>query len=693
MPFLENIANNLKPKVLIVFMFLSLVLPGRQVLTEAQSNFEPGVVIVKVAEIQDAAKLRVFDPQAQRVYDEVYRVRVKDKTQALRKLARAPWVKFAEPEVQIETEVSAADPLFVRDAQDLTKQWYLPRMQVHSAWDKTKGGGITIAVVDTGIDGRHEDLNDGRVIRGYASYCQAQNPDVPNDCLVRSVGELAAGVNSDDNGHGTIVAGIIGAIANNNKGIAGINWNVLLMPVKVLDAQGSGLASDVAVGIRWAADNGASILNLSIGGQGLDGVQVLQDAIAYAFNKGVLIVAAAGNDAAITGGDLNLNPVLPVCADGGQNLVIGVAAVDFNDQKARFSNYGSNCIDVTAPGTATFLDKQQKQGLVSTYYDPTKAGEHDLYVYAVGTSVAAPMVSGIAALAKSVFPDLDVRALRERVLSSVDNIDQLNQAGCNGKSCVGQIGRGRINALKAVTEATTFLSGTLVRDPAGTVFLIERGSKRPLSEFVLNQRFSKTPVLSVTARELESFPAGPSVSPVDGSLIKNPSVPAVYLVEGGVRRAMSYLAFISRGFRFESVVTLPEAEVASYPQSTDAPVSNGVLIKSVDHPAVYILNGGVRRLLSFFVFQERGFMNQPIGIVTPAELAVYPRQAQGYLFPPLDGTLIRGDRVATVYLIEGGLRRGLSLSAFQNRGLSFAKVRVLPQSEVEGYELGEDIIN
>ena len=655
---------------------------------------QAGVLIVKLQEAQaQAPNFSAYAQEVDWIVGRTYRLRVGNVLAATRQLReQASWVETVERDVVLKSQVTPTDPLFLTDQEDLTKQWYLPKMQVHRAWEQTKGEGVTIAVVDTGIDAKHEDLNDGRVVGGFASFCQVQNPAQPNDCVVRVTAELAPGVNSDDNGHGTIVAGIAGAITNNAKGIAGINWNARLMPIKALDATGSGFASDVAAGMRWAADHGAKVINLSIGGQGLQGITVLQEAISYAFNKGVLIVAAAGNDAADTGGSLNTSPVLPVCADGGKNMVVGVAAVDIQDRKARFSNYGSNCVDIAAPGTGTFVDKQQKQGLISTYYDPTRPGEHDLYVYAVGTSVAAPMVSGVASLMISSFPELDIVSLRDRLIGSVDNIDPVNLTGCNGSPCQGQIGRGRLNAFKAVTLATTFSSGTVVRSPEGDLFLIERGLKRPISSYVQKQRFAGAAIVNAAPGQLDNFPLGSPVAPADGSLIKEPANPTVYLVEAGERHGLSYLAFISRGIRCESVVVLPALEMAGYPQTQHDAVLNGVLMKAADHPAVYILNNSVRQLLSFFVFQQRGFQNGPIGTLTPAELAIFPLHPGAVLYPPVDGTLLRGDQVATVYLIEAGKRRGLTLTAFQSRGYRFADVKVLPQSEVDGYELSESIL-
>lgn len=652
---------------------------------------DPGVLIVKLKAGVSPTLLAAYGASESMPFDQVYRLRTRHQEADLVTLRDEPLVEYVDQDSVLKTQVNALDPLFVLDQKELSKQWYLPRIQVQRAWEQTVGTGITVAIVDTGIDAKHEDLNDGRVIGGYASYCQAMSQG-QNNCLVRVTGELAAGVNSDDNGHGTIVAGIIGAIANNNKGIAGIDWNVKLMPIKALDSTGSGLSSDVAVGIKWAADHGARIINLSVGGQGLQGLDILQEAIAYAFKKGVLIVAASGNDAAENGTNLNTNPVLPVCADGGDNMVIGVAAVDSSDQKAKFSNYGSNCVDIAAPGAGTFIDKQQKQGLVSTYYDPTRPGEQNLYVYGIGTSMAAPQVSAVVGLMMSAFPDMDVKAIRDRLIGNVDNIDQENQSGCNGSSCVGQIGRGRLNALKAVTVSTTFTGGTLVKSPQGSVFLIEHGLKRSVSDFVYRQRFGAAGAVPASVEQLDGFPLGQALAPIDGTVIKEPSNPTVYLIEGGEREALSYLAFISRGLRFENVVTLPAVEMALYPRSSDAPIMNGVLMKAPNNPAVFILNNGLRQLLSYFVFQQRGFQNMTIGILSLEELAIYPMHPRGFLYPPLEGTLLKGDQDATVYIVEAGKLRGLTLLAFQNRALRFADIHVLPQSEIAGYDMGSAIL-
>ncbi len=217
------------------------------------------------------------------------------------------------------TQVTVNDPGFTTNAQDIDRQWGLVKAGFTQAWSITTGSAsTTVAVIDTGVDFTHQDLQNVTVVPGY---------DFINNK------PLVGRIDSDDNGHGTLMAGILGATPNNNLGIVGTNWAISIMPIKVLNAQGEGTADTVAEGIRWAADNGANIINLSLGGAGFSDDTALTDAITYAFNKNVVIVAAAGNDAQTTGSDLDQNPVFPVCDGNGENMVIGVAATDQNDIK------------------------------------------------------------------------------------------------------------------------------------------------------------------------------------------------------------------------------------------------------------------------------------------------------------------------------------------------------------------------
>ena len=255
------------------------------------------------------------------------------------------------------------DPLYA------TSQGYLDALRMPSAWDLGHGDeATTVAVVDTGVDLNHPDL-EARIRPGH---------DFVND-------DDEAW---DDEGHGTMVAGIAAAQTNNGIGVAGVGWTAGIMPVKVLDANGSGWDSDVAAGITWAADHGADVINLSLGGPAPSAA--LQSAVNYACSKDVVVVAAAGN----AGTSAPSYPAAYPC-------VTAVAATDAGGSTAWFSNYGW-WVDIAAPGvdvTSTALID----------------GPGEAYASGSGTSFAAPVVAGLAALVRSADPDLPRGAVAMRV--------------------------------------------------------------------------------------------------------------------------------------------------------------------------------------------------------------------------------------------------------------------------------------
>ncbi|TCP52430.1 subtilisin family serine protease [Tumebacillus sp. BK434] len=279
-----------------------------------------------------------------------------------------------------------------------SNQWNLPLISADKAWQTTTGDPhVIIAVVDTGVDLNHPEFK-GQLVAGRNMLTGTDRPQ-------------------DDNGHGTHVAGVIAARTNNLEGIAGIDWAGKIMPVKAMDADGSGSVLDIADGIIWAADHGADVINLSLGEYA--GSDYLHEAIRYAYDKGVVLIAAMGNDGIS-------DPSYPAAYEE----VIGVAANDENKETATFSNYGQHT-SVSAPGVA----------IPSTY-------PNNRYAALSGTSMASPHVAGVAALIRSINKDLtpqDVRTILE------ETADDLGPTGPDEYYGYGQINVAR--AIKAAVES------------------------------------------------------------------------------------------------------------------------------------------------------------------------------------------------------------------------------------------------
>jgi serine protease len=262
---------------------------------------------------------------------------------ALRALRRSRAVRYAEPLRRLQ---ALAD---VTPDPGRAQQWGLDAIGADAAWEVTRGAGVVVAVVDTGV-APAPDLA-GRLLPGWNAIARTADA-------------------TDDNGHGTHVAGTVAEIAGNGLAEAGVAPEASILPVKVLDATGAGSDADVAAGIVWAADHGARIVNLSLGGS--DASTVLADGVAYARGRGVLIVAAAGNDGGAVG--------VPARLSG----VIAVGAVDSSRARAPFSA-GGTALDLVAPGVGIL---QQTLDGVGGYADRSLSG----------TSMASPQVAGVAAL-------------------------------------------------------------------------------------------------------------------------------------------------------------------------------------------------------------------------------------------------------------------------------------------------------
>jgi len=318
--------------------------------------------------------------------------------------------------------------------------WGLKKIQADQAWDTTTGlENIVVAVIDTGVDYNHPDIaaniwtNPGEIPgNGIDDDLNGKVDDVRGWDFAYSDNDPR-----DDHGHGTHVAGTIGAVGNNGTGVVGVNWNVTIMPVKFLGFDGSGSLNGAVAALKYAVDNDAKVLNNSWGVTGT--FPIISDAVNYAHDQNVVVVAAAGNS---NRDALGLSPA-------NEPNVITVAASNFNDGKASFSNYGAK-IDISAPGVEILSLRAAGTDIYlgAPNYNPgdrfVPANDpHAQYYRVNGTSMATPHVSGLAALILAIHPNFTNEEVRQVLRVSADDL------GKPGFDI--DFGYGRINAAKALT--------------------------------------------------------------------------------------------------------------------------------------------------------------------------------------------------------------------------------------------------
>ena len=352
--------------------------------------------------------------------------------------SKLPEVEYVEPNFEIElSEVAEGNPLIPVLPHDpqFNEQWALSNsgqrggtqgadISATLAWATTTGDDdIVVAVLDSGVDYRHEDLASNMWVRpsSLAPYQDNELGAVDDLNGFNAIDNVSDPM--DENGHGTHCAGIIGAEGENNLGIAGVNWNVKIMPLKFMNAGGFGTTKDAIEAINYVIERkkaGVNVRVISASWGSTMKSRALEDVIRKAYENDILFVAAAGNASV----NNDRSPHYP----SSYNVpnVVSVAALDRNDQLARFSNYGLKSVAVAAPGVdilSTWLGNQ--------------------YEEKSGTSMATPVVSGVAALILAENPRMPVDELRSKILGAVDPLPVLK-----GKTVSG----GRINAAKALQD-------------------------------------------------------------------------------------------------------------------------------------------------------------------------------------------------------------------------------------------------
>ncbi len=363
-----------------------------------------------------------------------------------------------------------------------------------SAWDRVTGSpAVTVAVIDTGIDISNDDLrgniwhNNGEIPdnnvdddnNGYIDDSDGWNFVENNNDVRPSV------FNSTDDPevvkHGTLVAGLIGAVGDNGIAGTGINWQVKIMALRAIANSGNGSSDNVAAAVEYAINKGADVINMSFVGDG-EGT-LLKQAFRRAYDKGIVVVAAGGNNRGEHHGDLDQFPQFPVCLDKGDadNWIVGVTSLNNRDRLSSFADYGS-CVDISAPGENIYsTDRYAPQyGYPLNFSGPYQ-----------GTSFAAPLVSGAAALVKGIRPDWRAPQIIDLMLSSADSVDYLNPL------FVGRMGRGKLNIGKIVASLPA---------PAGVVVAAPpKKYSEPGIVYVVGSDIRRFELLNGSSRVIESI--------------------------------------------------------------------------------------------------------------------------------------------------------------------------------------------
>lgn len=452
---------------------------------------------------------------------------VADVQAALERIRQHPAVESAEPLYAYSVPpqprmLLGSEPLgsgqdsegFKPNDPDYPKQWNLRMINMPHAWQMSRGRGVVVAVLDTGV--AYEDHDDFVQVPDLKGIKFTKGYDFVND------DEHA----NDDHGHGTHVAGTIAQATNNGEGVAGVAFEATVMPVKVLNHFGSGHTADIAEAIRFAADNGAQVINMSLGGGMYS--SVMASAVEYARNKGVTVVAAAGN----TG---HGRVQYPAAYPGA----IAVSSVGPSGKLAPYSSYGKE-LDIAAPGG----DKRQGEqgGILQNTIDPRDPSK-SVYAAYQGTSMAAPHVAAVAAL------------LYARGASSPEQVEKALYAGARrveGQEWSEQYGHGLLDAeasLRALGVGTRWASLWWALGLLALVLLTLRGRERPgFLNVLFNPTFFIPLVLATVgvffARWLFSSATGVAGDVVDTAMLPLPDWQRIIFGRGRLAHPAFYSALI-----------------------------------------------------------------------------------------------------------------------------------------------------
>ncbi len=487
-------------------------------------------------------------------------------------------------------------------------------------------GNTKIAVIDTGVTIIPE--LSGQILSGYNFINNSNNAN-------------------DDNGHGTFISSIIASKVNNSIGIAGINDRVNILPLKVLDSEGKGFLSDLIKAIQYSIDQNVSIINLSLASTSFD--PILNNIIESAYQRGVIVVAAAGN----SGINITSPNVSPLNNDGNKNWVVGVGAIDNKGNRPNYSNYGLG-VDVVVPG-----DK------ILGY------NNNNVLEYRSGTSMAAAIMTGVLSAWRDYYGELNTDEAHNLIKSSSKSL--------------------RLISMDSVMTRRNYPNGSLIRTSNSGVYLIKQGVKRPIIDPIifLSYYYKWQDILVVSDVSFNSIPTGDALPLREGFLISDKD--KVYVIEQGMKRPIaSPEVFLGLGYKWGNISSASNSVLDLHPTgsiiSDINQIPNGSVVFSEGTGAYLIENGKKLPFSTPYTYLSRYSWSDLIKIRLTL-LNSFPTANEVY---PQEGSIIRDD--GAVYWIENNTKRPFaSPQAFLGMGLSWGRVIYPPLTVLNSLSKGDII--